>query len=313
MNHPELIRWWRHSEYLIGNSPSRRLFPWRPPQRQQSGGSVGYRIEIDGHPITILEAEGDPHTIVFNGGRPHARPPCFKLTMTPSTHSAVLDDLKMPPSQHHPACFEDEHNDARHVVRAATILAQAYGIRTMEYTDNSSKHCSDGGYERIHLADFYRLLNGRTWYESVLLSAGATSVVAVNPRIAARVVPDRERAASVSWNTMRGPVAAPSLPPLLDASAPGSARQVLHYLRSLKSPQICEFIAANLDEFLSRSGMITFHGTHWRCSLPLTPLIETFRSHRSSHRLSPTGRRSTHRRSSTRSLRRSTHGGPSSG
>lgn len=278
MDHPILNKCWKYSEAMSGNYPARRLKPYRG----QCGGVKGRRtqkrhqhqrlaVSINGHNIVIKEAEGDPNTIVLHGGRPDKYPPCFKLTLNPAAGEAVLDDLKMPPLSAYPKCFEDNHSDAKLVVRTAYNLAKSHGIRVMDFTDNSSKHCSESGTtERIYLGDFYRLLTGKTWYETVLLAAGAKSVRLNDPMYydTAQLDADGVRAAAVSWNTMRGTIASPPLPAGgLDPNAPGSARQMLRHLRSKDDEPTCQYIARNLGEFLRNSGIRPVFGTSWRCEI----------------------------------------------
>lgn len=275
MGHPIVKKCWEHSEYMAGNYPARRLKPYRRTtyrggnrrRRTPQTNSRRFPISINGHNIIIKEAEGDSNTLVLYGGRPDKNPPCFKLTLNPATGEAVLDDLKMPPLSAYPKCFEDNHSDAKLVVRVAYNLAKSHGIRVMDFTDNSSKHCSETGTERIYLGDFYRLLTGKTWYETVLLAAGAKSV-RLNDAMyydTAQLDADSARAAAVSWNTMRGTIASPPLPADLDPNAPGSARQMLRHLRSKDDEPTCQYIARNLGEFLRNSGIRPVFGTTWRC------------------------------------------------
>jgi hypothetical protein len=211
---------------------------------------------------------------------------------------ATLDDMKMPISSRYPACFDDGHNDARKIVKIAYNLARSRGATRMEFTDNSTKHCSESGFERIRLADFYRLLNGKTWYESILLEAGATYVRMDDPiQRNETIEEDKHRAAEVSWNTMsgNGRIVAPSLPDGFDTSAVGSGRAVLHHLRRQQSLTVCQFLAINLSEFLRNSGITPVYGTRWVCGIG--PVLQ-----------GGSGRRRTQRRRGVRSAFLNNHG-----
>jgi hypothetical protein len=284
----EFADFWVELEMRNGNLPPRRLYPL-----QQYGGASTRRsrLYVKGHPITVLET-GDHRTVVAYGGAFSPVRPCFKMDLDLVKHHAILQDVVRPRSVTEEACFDDGHYVSSDVIRAIYTLAQHRGIRTLEYSDNSSKHCSPESEERLHLADFYTLLYGKTWYESVFLEAGATSMIIRSMRTPEQLLEDRRHAAEVSWETMRGNIISPSLPAGVDVTAPGSGRIVLRYLRSLNDPRVCEFLGANLSEFLENSHVKTIHGSLWLCVIPP----------RATER-----RRQTRRRRSSRYRRRSTY------
>lgn len=284
-------RFWKDLEYRDGRSQPRQLYPL-----QQRGGGRS-RLYVKDHPITILET-ADHNTIIAYGGRFSPVRPCFKLELNPTTHHAILQDVVRPRSVTAESCFDDGHHDSSDVVRATYMLAQARGMRTMEYTDNSSKHCSATSEERLHLADYYTLLVGRTWYETIFLDAGAVSVTIRGMRTPAQLLEDRRNAAEVSWDTMRGVTHNDAhLPVDIDTAAPGSARRVLQYLRSLNRPDICEYLGANLSEFLGNSRVKAIHGSRWLCVIPARGKTSEKRITRRASSGRRNNRRSTLRRS----------------
>lgn len=295
----ELARFWKDLEYRDGRIHPRQLYPL---QQRGGGGDRRQRLFVKDHPITILET-ADHNTIIAYGGRFSPVRPCFKLELNPTTHHAILQDVVRPQSVSAEVCFDDGHRDGSDVVRAAYMLAQARGMRTMEYTDNSSKHCSVTSEERLYLADYYTLLVGRTWYESIFLGAGAVSVTIRNKRTPVQLLEDRRNAAEVSWDTMRGNISSPDLPADIDTAAPGSARRVLQYLRSLNRRDICEYLGANLSEFLENSHVKSILGSAWMCVFPSRGKTSEKRITRRASSSRRDHRRSTLRRST---LRRST-------
>lgn len=288
-------RFWTDLEYRDGRGQPRRLYPL-----QQRGGGHS-RLYVKDHPITILET-ADHNTIIAYGGRFSPVRPCFKLELDPASRHAILQDVVRPRSVTAESCFDDGHHDSGDVVRAAYMLAQARGMRTMEYTDNSSKHCSVTSEERLYLADYYTLLVGRTWYESIFLDEGAVSVTIRNKRTPAQLLEDRRNAAEVSWDTMRGNIYSPDLPTEIDTATPGSARRVLQYLRSLNRRDICEYLGANLSEFLENSHVKSIHGSLWLCVFPSRGKTSEKRSTRRASSGRWGHRRSTLRRSAKNTI-----------
>lgn len=288
-------RFWTDLEYRDGRIQPRQLYPLH----QRGGGRS--RLYVKNHPITILET-ADHNTIIAYGGRFSPVRPCFKLELDPASRHAILQDVVRPQSVSAESCFDDGHRDGSDVVRAAYMLAQARGMRTMEYTDNSSKHCSVTSEERLHLADYYTLLVGQTWYESIFLDAGAASVTIRNMRTPAQLLEDRRNAAEVSWDTMRGNISSPDLPVDIDTAAHGSARRVLQYLRSLNSPDICKYLGANLSEFLENSRVKAIRGSLWLCVFPSRGKT----SEKRTTRRASSGRRG-HRRSTLRRSSKNSH------
>lgn len=275
-------------EYKSGRNP-RSLYPLH-----QRGGD---RIIVNGHPITILETR-DHTTIVAYGGRFSPRRSCFRLDLHFPKRHAELQDVVRYQSVGAESCFDDGHNDGADVVRAIYQLARDRGMLTLEYTDNSSKHCSRESEEILHLSDYYTLLTGRTWYESIFLDAGATSVTLLRYGVTpAQLLVNRQNAAEVSWDTMRGTLGPPpvALPTDLDTTAPGSARRVLQYLRSLNRYDVCEYIGARLSQFLANSKILPIHGALWLCVIPQSTNTSTRRLTRkaSSKRRSTLRRRGT--------------------
>lgn len=263
--HPRLLEAWRIGEYDADLPAPRPLFR----QKQRGGGER--TLHVAGHPITILET-ADRTGFLIVGGRVTTPHPCFRLSINTRTRHAHLEELLVPQdTSSRSPCFNDKTNNSAMVVLAAYQCAQEHGARTMEYTDNSSKTCNihDENTLKLRLPDFYTLLTGRTWYESILLDAGATAVTPFLDRSDADLAEDRRRAATVSWETMRGNILSPvPLPPSLDTTAAGSGRQVLQFLRGEKNPDICNFLARHLGDFLRQSGMISIHGIRWMCSIP---------------------------------------------
>ena len=281
--HPRLLEAWRIGEYDADLPAPRPLFH----QKQRGGGER--TLHVAGHPITILET-ADRTGFLIVGGRVTTPHPCFRLSINTRTRHAHLEELLVPQdtssrspcfgpiseadrfiNSSYAGSFNDETNNSALVVLAAYQCAQEHGARTMEYTDNSSKTCNihDKNTLKLRLPDFYTLLTGRTWYESILLGAGATAVTPFLDRSDVDLAEDRRRAATVSWETMRGNILSPvPLPPSLDTTAAGSGRQVLQFLRGKKNPDICNFLARHLGDFLRQSGMISIHGIRWMCSIP---------------------------------------------
>jgi hypothetical protein len=286
-------------EYKSGRNP-RRLYPLLqrgclPAPEDARGGS---RITVKGHPITILET-GDRTTVVAFGGRFSPHRSCFRLDLDiPRRHAILQDVIRRQSVSPESACFDDGHDNGSDVVRAVYLLARDRGMRTIEYTDNSSKHCSPESEERLQLADYYTLLMGQTWYESIFLDAGATSVTITFGRTPAQLLVDRQKAAEVSWDTMCGEsiVTPVPLPRHLeiDTAASGSARRVLQYLRSLNRRDVCVFLSANLSEFLINSKIASIRGSSWVCVIPQSANIRARRLTRRSSRLNR------HRRSTLR-------------
>lgn len=254
---------WRDSEYDNGYEHPRRLYPLI-----QRGGDRHVCLHVKEHPMTILET-GDRITIVAYGGvRYSSERPCFRMNMNMKKRRAKLEDVNRFRSK---ACFEDGHHEGGDLVRAVYLLAQARGMRTIEYMDNSSKHCSPGGEVRLKLSDYYTLLEGKTWYESIFMEMGAVSVTPSFGISLADVLEYRQNAEEVSWDKMRGDIVSPTaIPAEIDTSAPGSARQVLRHLRSLDRPEICEFIGVNMTNFLANSHIKSVHSASWICVLPVT-------------------------------------------
>lgn len=267
-------RLWTEHEFMYGRSPPRRLYPLR----QRGGGRTTERqIYINGHPITILTTV-DRTTVVAYGGREYRGQRCFKLDMDSLSHAAILQDLVTTPRKRAMPCFDDNHNDGGDVVRAVYRVAAECGMHTIEYTDNSNKYCEDSR-ACFHLADFYTLLVGRTWYESIFLESGAREVRLQYSRTPAQLERDRQRAAVVSWDTMSGggEIVAPSLPEGVDTSAPGSGRLVLRHLRDLRRDDVCLFLAMNMSDILVNSRIPSVHGSEWLCVLPVVASPRTVR------------------------------------
>lgn len=264
---PLLAEWWMYAEQHEGNAHPRPLFRIR--QRHQTGGGT---IRIADHPITVLETPDGNTMVAYGGQRDGILPACFRLKLDYARHHASLEDLKTPTGRGR-ACFDDWHNGGADVVRAAFLWAQCRGMRTLEFTDNSSHHCLRGSEARVRLADFYILLHGKTWYESILSDAGATALTVSQTGTPDALDRARRNAARVSWITMRGDTTPPPipLPSDVDPAAPGSARAILHFLRGQNRIDVCEYIAPRLPIFLANSNIPTLHGAHWDCEIPPLP------------------------------------------
>jgi hypothetical protein len=256
---------WRDTEYSNGYEHPRRLYPLS----QRGGRHVLLRVK--GHPMTILETADHNTIFAHGGGQYFPGRPCFRLDMNLKTRHATLQEVFRDQSSRSKPCFDDGHHEGGDVVRAVYLLAQARGMRTLEYNDNSSKHCHPGGESRLYLSDYYTLLEGKTWYEHIFMGMGAISITPKYGITVDQLLEDRQNAAEVSWDKMRGTVVLPvSLPTDIDTSAPGSGRLVLKYLRSLNLPEICVFIAANMTTFLVNSHVKSVYGDLWICVIPPT-------------------------------------------
>ncbi len=274
-----VVSLWNRSERrkYNGIKPRRLRILTRGSKQTGGGKQRRYTFSVKKHPITILEAINEDfdnddvneiHTFVIYGGPSPERNACFRMELFLDRKTAYLEDLVMP-SKGQPLCWDDGYTDARLVVTTAYMLARNKGALTLEFTDNSTKHCSPCGDIRLRLGDFYRLLTGKTWYQSILDEAGAKQVF-INDygfMTQQRFESDNRTASITSWDIMGRNVILPDhvLPStFIDTSAPGSARQMLQILRNLG---YCEFLALHLADFLANSSIVPIFGTSWICNI----------------------------------------------
>jgi hypothetical protein len=291
----DFVMLWRDTEYRNGYEHPRRLY-----LLSQRGGDRYVGLRVKGHPMTILETADHNTIVAYGGGRYIPGHSCFRMDMDMTTRHATLQEVISNYFSLTGRCFDDGHSDGRDVVRAVYMLAHARGMRTLEYNDNSTKHCSPGGEVRLKLSDYYTLLEGKTWYESIFMEMGAVSVTPRYGITDDQLLEYRQNAAVVSWDKMRGTVVLPiTLPADIDTSAPGSGRQVLQYLRKLNRPDMCEFIGVNMTNFMANSHIMSVHDNPWICVLP--PNLTPKRERRYTHKASTSNKRKSTRKAIVRS------------
>lgn len=273
---PIVQRWWNQNEYKLGHNPVHKLIPFRTPfkmefRKTQKGGGKHIYGTINSHVINIYEDNEDENTLMFVGG-PKSYPSCFRLSLNLSNKEASLDDLYVPHRSDSESlsysCFEDGTNESRLVVKVAIALARKKGAKTLVWTDNSTKHCLSNWFR---LSDYYHLLTGETWYESILREVDShVRIELLMPKHASEIYKtDQKKAAKISWKEMRGTISNPSFSSVLteiDETEPGTARRVLQELRKLRTDEICEYVGEHLHKFLANSGISSLHGTWWKAT-----------------------------------------------
>jgi hypothetical protein len=229
----DIFLWWRFKHGMT------------PYAFNQKGGGR-YILTIDGHPIEYQTINTEPHTILILAGNRPETSPCFSLELNRKANTAILQDVVR-----RPACFKDSHPDSRNLVRAAYIIAQRRGSRSLELTDKSHIYCP----QYVQLADLSFLTTGQTWYESIL------------PINCTSGYPLEEARALVRTNTWRtvGHDLAPIDVTGVDIDAPGSAMIVLAALK--ESKQYCWFFSKYMGVMLVRSGIDSLFGTKWQCGI----------------------------------------------
>ena len=234
----DIHRYWRLHHYMA---------PYKFPQK----GGGRHLLYIEGHPIEFM-TEASGNTMLILAGNNPSTSPCFALELYMDQKTATLQTL-----ERRPACFIDGHPDSRNLVRAAYIIAQKRGIRSMTFTDYSHINCP----AKVQLANLSFLTTGSTWYESILPITCSSPICNNLDRY-------RTLAHTNSWRQVGHGLADIDITGI-DIDAPGSAMAVMAAMKEAK--EYCWFYHKYMGTLLMRSGIESLHGTEWTCQIPLMP------------------------------------------
>jgi hypothetical protein len=212
----------------------------------------------DGHPIQIRESV-DGSTLLIQGGRDIATNdfarPCFIVEIE-DTHATLLSVEK------DTACFTDNWNDSRALVRVAIKLARARGATSFRLTDRSTIRCPD----RISLSDLSFLTTGKTWYESIL-----PGLEPADPNKRSQLVAWRHAVTTKTWGELVAGFQQLGVPLVMKGVDPNTrAMDVLSNIK--RSGRHCSFFATMMERLITVFGVGSLYEWDWQISLQSRPM-----------------------------------------